>query len=66
APTWDGATSYCGDVAAVCNGCTRGTGDDADRILGGTWGIIDRRGRAIVALDYPSPDAALAASKRRR
>jgi hypothetical protein len=65
APTWDGATSYCGPVAAVCNGCSRGTGDEVDSIAGGSWGIIDRRGRALVPLVYPSANAALAATKQR-
>lgn len=64
APTWDGATSYCGDIAAVCNGCKRGTGDDVDELSGGTWGLIGRDGQVLVPLAYPSPGEAFAASKR--
>jgi len=57
-PRWDGATAFCGKVALVCNGCTRGTGDDADVLSGGVWGAIDPKGREIVPLVHTTYESA--------
>ncbi|MBX3261352.1 MAG: WG repeat-containing protein [Labilithrix sp.] len=65
AARWDGATSYCGEHAFVCDGCARQRGDDADVLAGGAWGAIDRRGQVVVPLVHPDAGHAERALARR-
>ena len=66
---WDFAFPFQRAVAVVCNGCERMREGGHDRIEGGSWGYIDRKGRPIVAPIHthealPSVAAAVTASKR--
>jgi WG repeat protein len=65
---WDFALPYERGVAVVCNGCRPVRESGHERIEGGTWGYIDRKGRPVVAPVHahealPSVDEAVKASK---
>jgi hypothetical protein len=69
AARWDFAFPFERGVAVVCNGCRPVRESGRDRIEGGTWGYIDRKGRPVVAPVHahealPSIDEAVKASKR--
>lgn len=63
-PTWDGATAFCRGIAAVCNGCRRGRGDEADVLEGGVWGVVDTSGRLVVPLQFTSDEEALTRARK--
>jgi hypothetical protein len=68
---WDFAFPFQRGLAVVCNGCIALRSDGHDRIEGGTWGYIDRKGRTVVAPVHgrealPSLDAALKGTRQLR
>ena len=51
-PRWDYAWPFQGGLAVVCNGCRAVADGEHRRMVGGLWGRIDRRGRAVVPVKY--------------
>ena len=48
-PAWDFAFPFEGGAAVVCEDCTsRPVGDGHKEVVGGRWGVIDKRGRIVV------------------
>ena len=56
----DWATPFRGGLAEVCRGCREQREGEHGVMRGGRWGVIDRRGRAVVPTEHGEPASARA------